>query len=57
MSKIILRGITWRHRRAVDPLEAGVPAFRRLRPDIESAWEARPLAGFECHPMEELAAA
>ena len=56
MSKIILRGITWRHRRAVDPLEAGVPAFRRLRPEIEIAWEARPLSGFEFQPVEELAA-
>ncbi len=51
------RGVGWQHRRAVDPLEAGVPSFRRLRPDIEIAWEARPLAGFEFQPVEESAEA
>lgn len=57
MSKIVLRGITWQHRRAVDPLDASLAAFRRVQPDIEISWAARPLAGFEFQPIEELAAA
>lgn len=57
MTEIVLRGITWQHRRAVDPLEASLAAFRRQRPDIEISWEARPLSGFEFQPVEELAAA
>ena len=57
MTKIVLRGITWQHRRAVDPLEASLAAFRREQPEIEISWEARPLSGFEFQPVEELAAA
>jgi multiple sugar transport system substrate-binding protein len=57
MTKTVLRGITWQHRRAVDPLEASLPAFRRERPEVEVVWDARPLSGFEFQPVEELAAA
>ena len=57
MSKILLRGITWQHRRAIEPLVASAQAFRRERPDIQIDWRSRPLASFEFQPVEELAAA
>ncbi len=50
-----LKGMTWRHRRAVDPLLGTLPAFRAQRPDIEVTWDARPLHGFEFQPVAELA--
>jgi multiple sugar transport system substrate-binding protein len=52
---ITLRGMTWEHRRAVDPLIETLPAFRQRRPDISVAWASRPLHGFEFTPVEELA--
>ncbi len=55
MRTIRLEGITWQHRRAVDPLLGTLSAFRAQRPDIEVAWEARPLHGFEFQPVAELA--
>ena len=57
MSKILLRGITWQRRRAVEPLVASAQAFRRERPDIQIDWRSRPLASFEFQPVEGLAAA
>jgi multiple sugar transport system substrate-binding protein len=57
MAKIALRGMTWDHRRAVDPLLTTLPEFRRLNPDIEIDWSARPLHGFEFTPVEQLARA
>jgi multiple sugar transport system substrate-binding protein len=53
--EIRLRGMTWQHRRAVDPLAATLPAFRARRPDVDVVWEARPLHGFEFAPVAELA--
>ncbi len=50
MARIRLSGITWEHRRSVDPLLATLAAFGRERPDVEVAWQARPLAGFEFQP-------
>jgi multiple sugar transport system substrate-binding protein len=55
MARIRLRGITWQHRRAIDPLVNSLPAFREVRPDIEVDWQARPLSGFEFQPVAELA--
>lgn len=55
MSETVLRGITWEHRRAVDPLAATVEAFRRRRPDVAVEWSSRPLHGFEFTPVAELA--
>jgi multiple sugar transport system substrate-binding protein len=52
---ITLRGMTWEHRRAIDPLIETLPAFRRQRPDISVEWISRPLHGFEFTPVEELA--
>jgi multiple sugar transport system substrate-binding protein len=52
---ITLRGMTWEHRRAVDPLIETLPAFRQQRPDVAVEWASRPLHGFEFTPVEELA--
>jgi len=52
---ITLRGITWQHRRAVDPLQATLKDFVDSRPDITVEWATRPLAGFEFQPVDELA--
>jgi multiple sugar transport system substrate-binding protein len=51
----LLRGITWDHRRAVDPLTSALPAFRQRHPDVEIGWQARSLHGFEFAPVPELA--
>lgn len=55
MTNVVLRGVTWRHRRAVDPLVNTVPAFRRQRPDIDVRWDARSLHDFAFQPIAELA--
>jgi multiple sugar transport system substrate-binding protein len=51
----VLRGITWDHRRAIDPLTATLPGFLRTRPDVEITWKARSLHDFEFAPVAELA--
>jgi multiple sugar transport system substrate-binding protein len=51
----VLRGITWDHRRAIDPLTATLPGFRRNHPDVEITWQSRSLHGFEFAPVFELA--
>lgn len=50
-----LRGMTWDHRRAVDPLREIQAMFARGHPGIEIDWHARPLHGFEFTPVAELA--
>jgi multiple sugar transport system substrate-binding protein len=55
MSERQLRGVTWGHRRAIDPLIASLPGFLRRHPDIAVSWDSRPLHGFEFTPVEELA--
>ncbi len=55
MGRITLRGITWGHRRAIDPLLETLPAFNREHPEIDVDWSSRSLHGFEFTPVEELA--
>jgi multiple sugar transport system substrate-binding protein len=55
MSDIVLRGMTWDHRRAIDPLVSTMPGFRARRSDVDIFWTARPLHGFEFDPVQELA--
>lgn len=55
MRPVKLRGITWDHRRAIDPLINTAAMFRERHPDIEIAWSTRPLSGFEFTPVAELA--
>lgn len=50
-----LRGMTWDHRRAIDPLLATQAMFAHQHPDIDVAWSSRPLHGFEFTPVAELA--
>jgi multiple sugar transport system substrate-binding protein len=55
MAPVKLRGMTWEHRRAVDPLLGTRDMFRARHPDIEIEWHSRPLSGFEFTPVDELA--
>ena len=55
MADIVLRGMTWDHRRAVDPLTHTLPTFRSLHPGVDVQWTSRPLHGFEFTPIEDLA--
>lgn len=55
MAPVTLRGMTWGHRRATDPLTETMPLFRALHPDVEIEWSSRPLSGFEFTPVDELA--
>lgn len=50
-----LRGLTWDHRRAIDPLIGTLPAFRADHPGIAVAWDVQPLSGFEFEPLAALA--
>jgi len=52
---ITLKGVTWEHRRAVDPLQATLGDFRTRYPGIDVEWASRPLSGFEFQPVDELA--
>jgi multiple sugar transport system substrate-binding protein len=55
MARIKLRGMTWDHRRAIDPLTETMPPFRGRNPDVEIEWSSRPLNGFEFTPVDVLA--
>lgn len=55
MSAIRLRGMTWEHRRAIDPLLHTLGGFKERRPDVSIDWSSRPLHGFEFTPVEALA--
>lgn len=55
MAGIRLRGMTWDHRRAIDPLLATQAMFAAQHPGIEVEWSSRPLHGFEFTPVAELA--
>jgi multiple sugar transport system substrate-binding protein len=55
MSDIVLRGLTWDHRRAIDPLVSTMPEFRAGRSGVDIVWSARPLHAFEFAPVQELA--
>ncbi|MEQ9491343.1 MAG: hypothetical protein RIM72_20380 [Alphaproteobacteria bacterium] len=50
-----LYGMTWGHRRAIEPLAALDHAFRKERPDVTIEWRVRPLSGFEFDPLDRLA--
>ena len=50
-----LRGMTWEHRRAIDPLTGTLASFRELHPDIDIELARAFAAGFEFQPVEELA--
>jgi multiple sugar transport system substrate-binding protein len=51
-----LLGITWAHRRAVEPLTGTLPDFRRDHSEIKIDWHVRSLHGFEFQSVPELAA-
>ena len=55
MAAVRLRGMTWDHRRAIDPLIATQAMFAKAHPGIEIEWSSRPLHGFEFTPVAELA--
>jgi multiple sugar transport system substrate-binding protein len=55
MAPVRLRGMTWEHRRAIDPLLATQAMFAAQHPNIEVEWSSRPLHGFEFTPVAELA--
>ncbi|UVK43879.1 extracellular solute-binding protein [Mesorhizobium sp. AR07] len=55
MAPIKLRGMTWNHRRAIDPLVETMPMFRARYPEVEIEWSSRPLSGFEFTPVDMLA--
>jgi multiple sugar transport system substrate-binding protein len=55
MARIKLRGMTWGHRRAIDPLLATNALFEQQHPEIEIEWSSRPLHGFEFTPVPDLA--
>ncbi len=55
MANIVLQGLTWDHRRAIDPLLATMPGFRAKWSEVDIVWTPRPLHAFEFAPVPELA--
>jgi multiple sugar transport system substrate-binding protein len=55
MKPLTLRGMTWDHRRAIDPLVNTLAMFAARHPDITVEWSSRPLSGFEFTPVADLA--
>lgn len=55
MTLSTLRGLTWEHRRAVDPLRGTQPVFAAHHPDIRVGWTTQPLSSFEFEPVGALA--
>jgi multiple sugar transport system substrate-binding protein len=55
MTKTVLRGLTWGHRRATGPLIPLTAAFQQRYPDIEVEWIVRPLSDFEHQGLPGLA--
>ena len=50
-----LRGVTWDHARAYDPLAKGLPLFASKHPDYDIEWTRRSLRDFGVQPVEALA--
>lgn len=55
MANVKLRGMTWGHRRAIDPLLGTMPMFQAKHPHVEITWSSRPLSGFEFTSVDALA--
>ncbi len=55
MKSVALRGITWDHRRAIDPLINTAAMFSGQNPGVAVEWSTRPLSGFEFTPVTDLA--
>jgi multiple sugar transport system substrate-binding protein len=53
---VVLRGLTWDHKRAIDGLLPATAEFARARSGIAVEWDRQPLRGFESTPIQELAA-
>lgn len=51
----VLRGVTWDHPRAVDPLLAAAPLVSEALPGTTIEWTARSLQAFADEPISELA--
>jgi multiple sugar transport system substrate-binding protein len=49
-----LRGITWGHIRAIDPLRASAAIYSEQNHDVMVKWDVRSLSAFEHQPIEEL---
>ncbi|MEO8758857.1 MAG: extracellular solute-binding protein [Devosia sp.] len=55
MDAVVLKGLSWGHRRATGPLQPLVDRFRQTRPDIEIDWTVRPLSDFEHQGLASVA--
>ena len=50
----VIRGLTWDHPRAIEPLKAANAVLAARRPDLRVDWDTQPLAGFEARPLGEI---
>jgi multiple sugar transport system substrate-binding protein len=55
MATVILRGLSWGHRRATGPLVPLSESFSAQNPDISVEWVVRPLSDFEHQSLPDLA--
>jgi multiple sugar transport system substrate-binding protein len=55
MKRLVLRGITWNHSRALPPLVASAQRFEEYHPSVRIVWEKRSLHEFGHASLAELA--
>ena len=55
MKRLVLRGITWNHSRALPPLVASAQRFEEYHPNVRIVWEKRSLHEFGHASLAELA--
>lgn len=56
-SVIRLRGMTWDHARAYEPVVAAAEAYSATHPEVAIAWDRRSLQAFESQPLDQIAEA
>lgn len=52
-ARTVLRGLTWGHRRAIDPLRASAAAYARENPSVTVEWDVRSLEAFEHQALRD----
>jgi multiple sugar transport system substrate-binding protein len=52
--KIVIKGMTWSHERAINPLHALAHKFSQSYSHVSFIWDDRPLHCFESQPLSEL---
>lgn len=52
---VVLKGMTWDHKRGLAPVLATSAEYSRNHPGVEISWDCRSLQDFESKPLQEMA--